>query len=189
MHSFNDSMSISPQLSGRQQVVNVILCVLLALFVFGYIRKHVFIFPVTMETIWQIGLAETNRRRSKRRVKQLREGLAPSDIEKATSNPANNARCMASVVGYREEPGLFSKCLESYRNCPGLEIMLIGIDGDGPQDMEMANIARKVRNFFPQSCHNLTFSRSFHRTFSSLGYRSLLQILLCGLRKNTHCQN
>ena len=142
MHSFND---LSPTLSRRQQVVNVILCILLALFVFGYIRKHVFIFPVTMETIWQIGLAETNRRRSKRRVKQLKEDLVPTDIEKATSNQANNVRCMASVVGYREEPGLFTKCLESYRNCSGLEIMLIGIDGNGAQDMEMANIARKVR--------------------------------------------
>ncbi|MCJ1326018.1 hypothetical protein MMC10_002681 [Thelotrema lepadinum] len=97
-----------------------------------------------METIWQIGLAETNRRRSKRRVKQLKEDLVPTDIEKATSNQANNVRCMASVVGYREEPGLFTKCLESYRNCSGLEIMLIGIDGNGAQDMEMANIARKV---------------------------------------------
>ena len=144
-------MSASPRLSRRQQFVNVILCIILALFVFGYIRKHVFIFPVTMETIWQIGLAETNRRRSKRRVKQLREDVAPSDIEKATSSPTSNARCMASVVGYREETGLFTKCLESYRNCPGLEIMLIGIDGDGPQDMEMANIARRVCNFVSSS--------------------------------------
>lgn len=130
--------------SWRQQAVNVVLCLLLALFVFGYIRKHVFIFPITMETTWQISLAEINRRRSRRRVRRLQEELAPSDVEKGALAKTSYARCMASVVGYREEPGLFTKCLESYRDCPGLELLLVGIDGNKAQDMEMANIVRKV---------------------------------------------
>ena len=137
--------------SWRQQTVNVILCLLLAFLVFGYIRRHVFIFPVTMETIWQIGLAETNRRKSKRRVQQLSEELNSSDVEKRGAEQANYPRCLASVVGYREEPNLFTKCLESYRNCPGLEAMLVGIDGNEPQDMEMANIVRKVGLLFHTS--------------------------------------
>ena len=137
---------VIPKPSARQQIINVILCLLLALLVFGYIRKHVFIFPVTMETIWQIGLAETNRRKSKRRIQRLEEQLAPSDVEKGALTKANYARCLASVVGYREEPGLFTQCLESYRDCPGLEILLVGIDGNENQDLEMAGVVRKVHH-------------------------------------------
>ena len=144
MFSSIDIKPASLKPSWGRQALNVILCLLLALFVFGYVRKHVFIFPVTMETVWQIALAETNRRRSRRRVKRLKEDLGSSDIEKAVYKQASYARCMASVVGYREEPALFTRCLESYLNCPGLEIMLVGIDGNDAQDMEMANIARKV---------------------------------------------
>lgn len=53
-------------------------------------------------------------------------------------------RHLASVVGYREEPNLFRKCLQSYRGSPGLEIMVVGIDGDHDGDMEMVAIAEQV---------------------------------------------
>jgi hypothetical protein len=34
--------------------------------------------------------------------------------------------------------------LQSYRNSPGLEVMLVGIDGDQAEDMEMVRIAGEV---------------------------------------------
>ena len=52
-----------------------------------------------METLWQIELAETNRRKSRRRVRKLKESIAPVDIEKGALNPASFAKCIASVVG------------------------------------------------------------------------------------------
>jgi hyaluronan synthase len=53
-------------------------------------------------------------------------------------------RHIASVVGYREEPNLYRKCLQSYHGSPGLELVLVGIDGDGEGDMEMVRIAEEV---------------------------------------------
>ncbi|KAI8369604.1 nucleotide-diphospho-sugar transferase [Radiomyces spectabilis] len=51
-----------------------------------------------------------------------------------------------AVVGYREEPTLFAHCLESIQ---GLEYpenikVVVVIDGDAPQDSEMASIFQKV---------------------------------------------
>lgn len=47
-------------------------------------------------------------------------------------------------MGYRAEPNLYRKCLESYGGSPGLEIMLVGIDGNHDGDMEMIRIAQGV---------------------------------------------
>ena len=51
---------------------------------------------------------------------------------------------MASVVGYREEPNFFRKCLQSYLGSPGSELILVGIDGDHDGDFELVRIAEKV---------------------------------------------
>ncbi|OAD08205.1 glycosyltransferase family 2 protein [Mucor lusitanicus CBS 277.49] len=54
-----------------------------------------------------------------------------------------------AVVGYREEPTLFTKCLESIKelNYPDAFKIIVVIDGDAPEDREMANLFQKI---FPQ---------------------------------------
>ncbi|CEP08051.1 hypothetical protein [Parasitella parasitica] len=55
-----------------------------------------------------------------------------------------------AVVGYREEPTLFTKCLESIKELdyPDAFKVIVVIDGDEPEDREMANLFQKI---FPQS--------------------------------------
>lgn len=126
------------------QALNTTLCLVLAWFVFAYVRKNVFFFPVTLEALWQVGLAELNRRKSKRRVRDLRTQTDPDDPEKKLSQGSSYFTCIASVVGYREDPIVFAKCLESFIGCPGLRTLFVGIDGDETQDIEMGKVALTI---------------------------------------------
>jgi hyaluronan synthase len=111
--------------------------------IFLYFHRYVAAFPIMIESIWQMSLAEVNRRKNIRRIQRI-ELLADEELGLKEGEKMSVVRHMASVVGYREEPGLFKKCLQSYRNSPGLEIMLVGIDGDQADDMEMVCIAGEV---------------------------------------------
>ena len=134
--------------SWATRAINVVLCFLSAAFVFVYFRRYVYFFPITVESIWQIFLAEINRVRNKRRVDRLQENSQEThfieDEEKGSSKNQSAVKCLASVVGYREEAGLFRRCLESYKDAPGLDIMLVGIDGNETTDMEMVQIVKNV---------------------------------------------
>lgn len=103
-----------------------------------------YFFPITLEAIWQITLAELNRRKSKRRVRDIKRELDTDDIEIKRSDDQRAVKFLASIVGYREDPALFVKCLKSFKNNSGQELLLVGIDGNGPQDAEMANVVRRV---------------------------------------------
>jgi hyaluronan synthase len=128
-----------------RQIYNTILCVTVFFIIFRYLRRYVSFFPITIESIWQIGLAEVNRRKNVERVKKLEQTLSQADVEKGVQEKGDVAvRCMASVVGYREEANLWRRALQSYLDSPGLEIMLIGIDGDHDGDMEMVSVAQQV---------------------------------------------
>lgn len=53
--------------------------------------------------------------------------------------------CISAVVGYREDPILFKKALESYikaQDC--CKFILVCIDGDAVEDQEMINVFRNV---------------------------------------------
>lgn len=126
------------------QVLNITLCAVLAVVMFGFVRKHSHFFPITLEVLCQIFLAETNRRKSRRRVRKLKRELNSDDLEKKVLEPSSDFTCLASVVGYREDPKVFAKCLGSFKGCPGLQTLLVGIDGNEAQDVEMANIVRTV---------------------------------------------
>ncbi|KAJ8066294.1 hypothetical protein OCU04_005374 [Sclerotinia nivalis] len=139
-------MPVVPVLpSIHRQVFNGILCVVTFFIIFRYFRRLVTFAPITIESLWQISLAEINRRKNIARVKQLEQKLSLQDAEKGVRTKDDvAARCIASVVGYREEANLWRRCLQSYHNSPGLEIMLIGIDGDHDGDMEMVSVAQQV---------------------------------------------
>jgi hyaluronan synthase len=130
--------------SWTRQLLNTVLCLATFTAIFLYFRRCVYLFPITFESVWQISLAEVNRRKNVRRVRLLEQTHAAADEEKGTRGRLPAVRHLASVVGYREEPNLYRKCLQSYRGSPGLEIMVVGIDGDHDGDMEMVRIAEEV---------------------------------------------
>ncbi|KAI8378443.1 nucleotide-diphospho-sugar transferase [Blakeslea trispora] len=71
-----------------------------------------------------------------------------NEKEKQKSRPASYMGL--AVVGYREEPELFTQCLESIKclNYPDPIKIIVVIDGDAPEDKEMAALFQKS---FPQS--------------------------------------
>jgi hyaluronan synthase len=140
-------MAILPTLPPvRRQILNAVLCILCFSMIFLYFRRYVYLFPITFESVWQISLAEVNRRKNIRRIQALEQRLSSSDEEKVMGEKERNraVRHIASVVGYREEPNLFRKCLQSYLGSQGLGIMVVGIDGDHDGDMEMVRITEEV---------------------------------------------
>jgi hyaluronan synthase len=87
-----------------------------------------------------------------------REDLASSssassqgdDIENSNKKTRPATKLGLAVVGYREEPALFTKCLESIQelNYPDPFKIVVVIDGDEDADKEMAMLFQKV---FPNS--------------------------------------
>jgi hyaluronan synthase len=51
---------------------------------------------------------------------------------------------MAAIVGYREDPDLFYRALESYKATEGLDFTLVGVDGDQAADMDMVRVFQMV---------------------------------------------
>lgn len=73
------------------------------------------------------------------------------DLEKAAMSPSQSIApprldCLAAVVGWREDPGLFTRALESYRMAKGCAFLLVGIDGDEEPDQDMVDVFHKVSN-------------------------------------------
>lgn len=69
------------------------------------------------------------------------------DLEKArimSPNAGEGAECMATIVGYREDPELFARALGSYKNIPECRLVLVGVDGDDVPDMEMTRVFQEV---------------------------------------------
>jgi hyaluronan synthase len=118
-----------------------------------------------------IFVAEYNRWANEKRRSRLQETPASTpthDVEKAISTwpniPAGGVtRCMAAIVGYREDPDLFYRALESYKATDGLDFTLVGVDGDQAADMDMVRVFQMVRHYL---------SRNF------LVYESMLTIFL-----------
>ncbi|CAN9129700.1 unnamed protein product [Alternaria alternata] len=52
--------------------------------------------------------------------------------------------CIAAIVGYREDPVIFTKALESYKDAEGCQFVLTCIDGNEPEDQVMVDVFRKV---------------------------------------------
>ncbi|OWY53824.1 hyaluronan synthase 3 [Alternaria alternata] len=52
--------------------------------------------------------------------------------------------CIAAIVGYREDPIIFTKALESYTDAEGCRFVLTCIDGNEAEDQVMVDVFRKV---------------------------------------------
>lgn len=141
-----------PHVSQLRQFFNFLGCLLIIpvyYFITGCTK-----FPLTLDLMISIFVAEYNRWANENRRLRLSEtppSTPSQDIEKAfpilpgTINK-DITRCMTAIVGYREDPKLFYRALDSYKATEGLEFTLVGVDGDQAADMEMVRVFEMVRN-------------------------------------------
>jgi len=59
-------------------------------------------------------------------------------------SPKLELGCIAAIVGYREDPVIFTKALESYLDAEGCQFVLTCIDGNEIEDQVMVDVFRKV---------------------------------------------
>lgn len=135
-----------PEVSRFRQVLNLLGClVVLPIYsvITGYARH-----PLTLDILLTIFSAEFNRFMNEGRRQKLQDVPQKSqDLEKASMLPSSTnegAECMATIVGYREDPELFARALDSYKNIPECRLVLVGVDGDDVPDMEMIRVFQQV---------------------------------------------
>ncbi|KAH7324795.1 hypothetical protein B0I35DRAFT_348183 [Stachybotrys elegans] len=158
-----------PHVSLLRKIFNILGCIVaLPLYWFMTVQSPC---PVTLDTIVTILLAELNRFVNEgRRIEfyaqetSIRDKADPEKGEKSSlrtpmtprfpSTPlfasaprlpsTSRLQIMAAVVGWREDPSLFTRALESYKYASGCRFVLVGIDGDDAQDEEMMNVFNQV---------------------------------------------
>lgn len=135
-----------PEVSRFRQFLNFLGClIVLPIYsiITGYTRH-----PLTIDILLTIFAAEYNRYSNDRRRRQLKSPPRPTyDLEKAghlLGNEPSSTECMAAIVGYREDPDLFARALESYKNVKECRFVLVGVDGNDVPDMEMVQVFQKV---------------------------------------------
>ncbi|CAN8101074.1 unnamed protein product [Discula destructiva] len=111
-------------------------------------------YPATVDLLISIIFAECCRFNNERRRIAYREGATQApyrdDIEKHAlrfpDSQTGRASCetLAAVVGWREDPDLWARCLESYKTARGCKFVLAGIDGNDEDDREMVDVFKKV---------------------------------------------
>lgn len=140
----------APHISWTRKILNIVGC-LLSLPLYWLMTVHCR-YPVTLDLIVTIMLTELNRFNNEGRRIRLYEEESPSprkgiDVEKSDPElqPAvPRLDCMAAVVGWREDPGLFTRALDSYKSAKCCKFLLVGIDGDEAEDMDMVNVFNQV---------------------------------------------
>ncbi|KAH7008900.1 glycosyltransferase family 2 protein [Ilyonectria destructans] len=135
--------------SWLRKVINILGC--LMAFPIYWIMTVNCRYPVTLDLACTIMLAELNRfvnegrrigfysEQSRPRSKMDSEKL---DLERQSASPRLD--CVAAVVGWREDPTLFTQALESYKVAKHCSFMLVGIDGDEEEDQDMVRVFNKV---------------------------------------------
>ena len=139
--------------SARRRLFNILGCILVVPAVCLLTVQS--LYPMTLDLLVSIILAEYNRFANERRRMPTRlvpKGLTErdgctyidekQDPEMLTTPTKND--CVAAVVGYREDPVLFTQALESYNAARGHVFMCVGIDGDTEEDQEMVDVFNEV---------------------------------------------
>lgn len=68
-----------------------------------------------------------------------------SNPRPSPGNAGNRGACVACVIAYREDEAIFERCLRSYTELgTSCKAFVLGVDGDGPDDLAMTAIFRKV---------------------------------------------
>ncbi|KAK7923453.1 glycosyltransferase family 2 protein [Apiospora marii] len=165
-----------PKVSLLRQVANVIGCLcIFPLYRAAGVHTR---YPATVDLLISIFFAEycrfTNegRRMALSRERQVKAASSPRkedqdllldekqqhlDDEEATMGLAppepagpGSDDAVAMIVGWREDPELWRRCLESYKTASGWAFLIVGIDGDEPDDQEMINVFQET--YPDQSC-------------------------------------
>ncbi|EKG20638.1 hypothetical protein MPH_02165 [Macrophomina phaseolina MS6] len=123
------------------KTVSLIISIVL---VYKIIVHYTFGFPLLIEGILQIIFSEVNDHKQRRRYQRYEQQM--NDVEGLGEKAASRSECVAAVIGYREDPDLFHKCLASYgEDTSGtVRVLVIGIDGNEEEDMRMAKTAEDV---------------------------------------------
>ncbi|KAH7021967.1 glycosyltransferase family 2 protein [Ilyonectria destructans] len=107
--------------------------------------------PITLDMIVVIALTELNRFFNEgRRIALYEQGVSPNNdaesknLDLELEPPKSRLDCMAAVVGWREDPALFTRALESYKSAIGCDFLLVGIDGDEADDQDMVDVFNSV---------------------------------------------
>lgn len=144
-----------PHVSLFRKLLNILGCIVL-LPLYSAVAIHCK-WPITLDLVVTIGLAELNRyvNEGRRRAfyanesrpvlkeKVYDEKQMILDVE-LLQPPAPRLDIMAAVVGWREDPSLFTRALESYKNAKGCAFVLVGIDGDEKDDEDMVDVFHHV---------------------------------------------
>lgn len=125
-------------------IVQTLSLVITVLLICNVIARYTFGFPLLIEGVLQIFFSELNHRKQHRRYQRFEE--QSNDVEELGEKALARTECVGAVIGYREDPNLFRKCLESYRDDASrtVRVLVIGIDGNDDEDMKMARTAEHV---------------------------------------------
>ncbi|KAL2267971.1 hypothetical protein VTJ83DRAFT_2817 [Remersonia thermophila] len=138
-----------------RQFLNFLGC-LLALPVWFATTAHTR-FPVTLDFLITIALTELNRfviegyratfssqspQGGWQEELDEKVGLDAGYLEMHPEPP--QVQCMAAIVGWREDPSLYARALESYKSARSCVFVLCGIDGDEQEDQDMVDVFNKI---------------------------------------------
>ena len=152
--AYHRASGTTPRVPALRQFLNLIGCGL-AIPLYYLTTAHSR-FPVTLDIIITIALTELNRyviegrrmsflgpeRRAEQQTSQDKEGREAVHLE---DQPViARLECLAAVVGWREDPSLYSRALESYKTSRTCAFLIAGIDGDEIQDQDMVKVFSQV---------------------------------------------
>jgi hyaluronan synthase len=150
------------QVSSLRKVINIVGCVVF--FAIYWMIISGCRWPVTLDLFVSIGLTELNRfLNESRRMEYYKDSgdSGDQDQEKAALTEKDDAEvnlekgaiewstsgkkeCIAAIVGWREDPALFTRALTSYKDAQSCGFVIAGIDGDAEEDMEMVQVFNEV---------------------------------------------
>jgi hyaluronan synthase len=142
----------APSISLFRQCCNAVGCALGAYIFFQGLQlsRH----PLTLDVLFTIFLAEYNRWQNNNRRRKADAAFAVPSLDDRSKdtvdapclhdNRARQPECIAAIVGYREDPVFFNKCLRSYIDASHCCFVLVGIDGDEAEDLEMLELFEQV---------------------------------------------
>ncbi|KAL2115283.1 hypothetical protein VTJ04DRAFT_10946 [Mycothermus thermophilus] len=134
-----------PDVPAFRQLLNILGCLVALPVLYGSTVHSRY--PITFDIIITIALSELNRFVIERcRTKLVSECAMDEWQEKDPEKqlPLSEIRCMAAVVGWREDPLLYARALDSYKSARSCVFVIAGIDGDDPEDEDMVKIFNKV---------------------------------------------
>lgn len=136
-----------------KSIIRAFYLIVTILLAFKVVVRYTYGFPLLIEGVLQIILSEVNHRKQTRRYRQFEQ--QGQDCEGLGEEASRRTECVGAVIGYREDPVIFRKCLESYRDDSScaVSVLVVGIDGNEAEDLQMIGTVEKV-------CRSLPFPRT-----------------------------